>query len=363
MKRLGSDDLERILGLVHALGEVADADEFLDVCLRGVMDLVPCVVASMNEVVPSANRVAISTRPESFIVPFGATEALARLADEHPLISHIAMTGDGSAHRMSDFWTQEHFHRSDLYDQVYRPMGIEYQMAVGFPVPRPIVVGLAMNREERDFSDRDVLVINTVRPHLVQGWRTVRDRLRFESMVEVATDGLSGVGSGVVVLWDPPAALPQGVLETIYRYFGAPERRSLLPSRVKAWMQGERARLRHDALELLRPLSVQRDGRRAVLRYLPPRDHHPGGIWVSEHATPGDRDGLARLGLSPREAEIVSHIAMGLSNAEVARRLDLAPGTVKRHLENVYRKLGVRGRAQLNAFVLEALGANVYEPG
>ena len=55
-ERLESGDLAAILDLVHALGDVEDPDAFLDVSLRGVMELVPCTVATMNEVVPSADR-------------------------------------------------------------------------------------------------------------------------------------------------------------------------------------------------------------------------------------------------------------------------------------------------------------------
>ncbi len=91
-------------------------------------------------------------------------------------------------------------------------------MALGFPVPRPTVLGLAMNRDDRDFSDRDVAAMNTVRPHLVQGWRTVQDRVRLQSLVDAADDGLTTVDSGVLVLSDPPEKLTRGGLTTLYRY-------------------------------------------------------------------------------------------------------------------------------------------------
>jgi hypothetical protein len=84
MERLGAGDLARILGLVHTLGDVGDPDEFLDVSLDGMMELVPCTIATMNEVVPSADRVVTWTRPVSVEPPPGALETLARLADSHP---------------------------------------------------------------------------------------------------------------------------------------------------------------------------------------------------------------------------------------------------------------------------------------
>ncbi|NBE50004.1 response regulator [Streptomyces sp. YC537] len=50
--------------------------------------------------------------------------------------------------------------------------------------------------------------------------------------------------------------------------------------------------------------------------------------------------------LSPRELDILQHVASGLSNPEVAATLNLSRHTVKQHTSAVYRKLGVRNRAQ-----------------
>jgi DNA-binding CsgD family transcriptional regulator len=54
-------------------------------------------------------------------------------------------------------------------------------------------------------------------------------------------------------------------------------------------------------------------------------------------------DDLQRL--TAREAEILELVAAGLTNAAIAERLWVSPGTVKKHLENVYAKLGVANRA------------------
>ena len=50
--------------------------------------------------------------------------------------------------------------------------------------------------------------------------------------------------------------------------------------------------------------------------------------------------------LSPRETDILQLIAHGLSNKEIARRLDIGPETVKSHLKGVFTKLGVERRSQ-----------------
>jgi len=61
-----------------------------------------------------------------------------------------------------------------------------------------------------------------------------------------------------------------------------------------------------------------------------------------------DRDGRLDA-LSAREREVLHSVADGGTNAEVAAALHIRPGTVKRHLENIYAKLDVTGRAELAA--------------
>ncbi len=50
--------------------------------------------------------------------------------------------------------------------------------------------------------------------------------------------------------------------------------------------------------------------------------------------------------LTPREDEVLRLVACGMTNGEVATALFIAVGTVRKHLDNVYAKLGVRSRAQ-----------------
>lgn len=68
-------------------------------------------------------------------------------------------------------------------------------------------------------------------------------------------------------------------------------------------------------------------------------------------------------GLTPSEADVASFTIKGFTIAEIAALRGSAEGTVKTHLNAIYRKSGLQGRAQLvNLLVEELLGAPVVRP-
>ena len=60
--------------------------------------------------------------------------------------------------------------------------------------------------------------------------------------------------------------------------------------------------------------------------------------------TATDRDLAVEAGLTPRELNVLSLLAQGMSSQQIAHRLHCSPRTIHKHLERTYRKLGVRDR-------------------
>jgi DNA-binding NarL/FixJ family response regulator len=64
---------------------------------------------------------------------------------------------------------------------------------------------------------------------------------------------------------------------------------------------------------------------------------------------------LERLGISPREAEILLWMAQGKSNSDIATLCGISLGTVKKHANHIFEKIGVEGRTSATLRALETL--------
>lgn len=92
---------------------------------------------------------------------------------------------------------------------------------------------------------------------------------------------------------------------------------------------------------------------------------HGSGVWICENATRKlfaeiRKTAAARssgFGLTCRELTVLQFVAQGDSDKEVATRLGIGYYTVKEHLKNAFRKLGVSSRA---AAVMKLYGNNDY---
>ena len=107
------------------------------------------------------------------------------------------------------------------------------------------------------------------------------------------------------------------------------------------------------------------DGTRAMVEYRACADFDEGQHLIAVREIAG-RAGLAgqlwarraRMGLSPRELQVLQLVAEGRPAPEIATALFVSTGTVKTHLKNIYGKLGARDRASA---VAEALRRGLIE--
>lgn len=92
----------------------------------------------------------------------------------------------------------------------------------------------------------------------------------------------------------------------------------------------------------------------AGARVLPPRMTGTLFSQIAEAAVVRGRESaLASVHLTEREREVIELLAGGMSNKEIARRLDIAVYTVKSHVRNIMDKLALHTRLQIAAYAHE----------
>lgn len=317
MERLGPADLEQVLQFLGELASIESEEPFPRELLASLRRLVPCDCLTFCEL-DRVREVHLGSVdfPTSDWGPTPCTYW--EIRREHPVCHHHEVSGDFRALKLSDFMSRKEFHESRIYADWFRPCGTEYLMTVGLDSPLSHTKVFLFDRTGgRDFTERDRAVLDLLRPHLarrhVLSWaqHNARKALALLERDEVA-----------VVLLEPPdriAFATEHGHELLTRYFGA--NGTGLPDVIRAWL---RSTTTPDA-----PLEVRREGTLEIRLV--------GDVLLLE-----ERPRLPRL--TAREQEIVDQVAAGRTNAEIAATLCLARGTVRRHLENIFSKLGVHNR-------------------
>jgi len=167
MERLGQRDLEASLDYLRGLYAEGDPESLKRHVLRTVASLVPSELTTYNELDlrTSENVWEWAPTPSGFA---GLAESFARHMDENPCVAHYRRTGDGRATKISDFLTQRELRGLGYYSEYLRKVGLEYRISIVVPKPPRSAVALALGRSGRDFSERDRLVLDLLRPHLAQ---------------------------------------------------------------------------------------------------------------------------------------------------------------------------------------------------
>lgn len=353
---LSRSDVAAALDFVRAGGGLRSSEAFRRHVVEGLPQLIASSMTSYNDLSPDGMPVLVLDPPDAWTAE--RERAFLRLAPEHPLIAHYLRTGDPTPMKISDLVPRRRFQASELYRAVYGPMGVEFQMAVTLPSAPGTVVGIALNRDRRDFGERDRRVLELLRPHLAQQRRDAADREAGDAaagMLEMvladrrqAAVALSPGGGDRVVA----ASARAGAL--MRAYLPRPTRPAALPEPLALWL----SRARTPGPAPVGPFAADGPDGALVGRLLAAATPEGHDVLLFEERRRDDGRALAALaamGLSARQAEVLALAARGGTNAEIAARLGISPRTVQKHLEHVFDRLGVRTRAGAAARAVAAM--------
>jgi DNA-binding CsgD family transcriptional regulator len=264
----------------------------------------------------------------------------------HPILNYFRAHPLGDAVTISEFVSDAQFRSMGIYSDLYQSLRCERMLAIEVS-SEPLSISVVAFRDRADFSKRDREMLTLLRPHLANAYRNAETLDDNRARLALLQDGWDVAGLGAIELRaDNRVRSMTGTARTwLIAYFGAAEASGRLPEPVLAW-------LRRDPAPASVPLVVKRGDRRLTLRLVNHNAHRL--VLLREQRGLLSADDLAAVGLARREAEILSWVAIGKTDAEIADILAISPRTVSHTLERIYRKLGVATRTAAAARALEA---------
>jgi DNA-binding CsgD family transcriptional regulator len=343
MGPLYQDDCRAVLSAVETIYRAESMDQFPAAVFSAVRKILSCNTICFNEVTLPDSMTVWVTEPADAVPGLILRDAFMRNFTEHPVLAHYARTGDSTVYRISDFLSPHQFHGLNLYNEYYRKSSVEYQLAATLMIGPGRLVGIALDRHCKDFSEEERLRLDLLRPHLARVYHNLQTLEIMKHVIEV--------GGKKLVIVDRSGRLRlagDDAWRIITRFFGVSRFQERLPEMLDNWINHERSRLNDDSdvPSPSVPLSVNKNGRRLTVHFV------WGGkragqdmLLFEEEISAVNVESGSNAELTRREAEILAWLAQGRTNEEIGLALSISPLTVKKHLEHIYSKLGIHGRA------------------
>jgi DNA-binding CsgD family transcriptional regulator len=314
----------------------------------------------MNQLVPSdiptfhATKVRTHQISHTFLPNFpGFTPEIEKVIDrhfgEHPIIHHMPQTLNG-AYQTSDFVSQKELHCFEaLYQQFLRPLDLEEQMT--FFLPNAIsgswskitqtdatLVGFSLNRAQHNFTERDRLILNLLRPHLYQAYCNAQHYQQLQQDLTQLQQSLNHLGLVILNAEGQVQSIAPQATTWLESYFAKPIYSHQLPGHLWSWVKHQLTELTKtlDLPKACLPFRIQQASKELVIRLV---IEQPGEryLLLLEEQTPSPMNSLALLGLSQRETEVLACVMQGKDNKAIATHLSINASTVRKHLESISR--------------------------
>lgn len=336
--QLSPEDYDRILSVLPELYLLQDLSALPKTMIRIVSGLVPNLFCSYNEIHHDPQNVVVVCQPEIWrdrMAPY-MPEANKYL-HEHPLYRDLHLTTDTAPRSLSDFMPESDWKKTGFARAISEPIGMGDTLMFRLNTNNTEMIFMCVNRVEWGFTTRERQIVDLLRSHFSAARENATAFTNAQALAlfsrpdaALATAGVVTIDeSGQILHINRPAA------ELIRKYFEPGSWARTLPPAVQSWVS-------RDASAGLPVSSLEEANGEHRLSIRWSQLDNGSKILLLEERTA--RPDAALAGLSRREAEVLHWIAEGKTNLEIGRILSISVRTVEKHVEIVYRKLGVENR-------------------
>ena len=347
MAGLSRQDRVLVDDAIRKIYKLGDLDEFAVTAMRELPRLVKSDVTSFNEVNISARRlVSVLDDQSCEKIYLKRRLEIDRFMMQNPLIAHTARTNDGPI-KISDFLPDNLWRDTKIYHSVYNRMGVDYQMSISMNLGGNHIVAIALNRRDRDFTERDRRMLAAVQPHVIRAYKNAvrftetlnRLKGREQMLDKLGADWID-LDSEMRIIRSSNTAL-NGVT-SFFRLQNLDAQR--LPPEVETWVRqnGEHAL----AGERVEPFVKVQGRDRLTLRLIPNDRFGRNSVLVERYIDADSPEPLREMGVTKRQSEVLYWVAQGKTNAEIAIILKISLRTVENHMRSILECLGVENRTE-----------------
>lgn len=361
MAAITKDDYRAILAGVARLFECPRLSDFPELALTEILALVGAESGTFNYVAPAVPQVVAVAKPVLPDEPV-RTQRFAHYLPQHAVLYHFLSTGDPGTFKLSDFQTEREYHALPLYQEFYRELEYEDQLTFMLFPPGAEIVGIALARDRRSFTERDREMLNLMRPYVARAYRHVERIGLLKRELGESDQAPSGARITGIVLDanDRPVQFGAEAQAWLGRFFApSASGRTRLPDPIRTLLRRCRTWPGNGTLAAPagpRTLVQEGNGERLRITVMPRLRGSERTVVLSLETVPGKALRGAVTGLTKREIEVLLEVEKGKTNGEVSAALGISPLTVRVHLEHIFEKLKAPNRtAAVMAF--RGLGA------
>lgn len=260
--------------------------------------------------------------------------------------------------RSSDIFLQTERRKTDYYQKMLEPAGMNFSIEGNLYVEvNGYIVGIGIHRSREcgDFSHTEFEIMKLIRPHLSRVARKFCEEKREAVNIFDTTAAFAGSDEVGVWIWN-------WQIELIRENVGESEFILEHKDELKTLLKTLCLRLRHNiemntsssmnSRHMKSKVMISEKSYYVDISYRKYPDHDENVFVAILYDYTGIINNIMAdmketFNLSQREYEVFQCLISGMSNQEIQDKLFISLPTVKKHLSNIYQKLGVDGRRQL----------------
>lgn len=311
-------------------GNVATALSYADAAravMRTLIQLVECDTINMGTLDIETEE-GFHFALGGFLMPPERCALLPHFKGEHPMLKFARKHGRQPALRFADLITRRELEELGIYRECYR--GYTHSMlSFGIDSPPGLHISFVLSRSMGEFSEADRQHLNILQPLVSASLGGIVAQSALEETRQRRCPVGIVHGSGAFV-----HTLDGYAVDLLARYFPGGSRHRLAEPILRAMFASP-----GQVLTLVELKNTMR-----LCAYW---DQHKNDGWMLrlwEEAGTLPASKLSRFRLTGRQVEVLQWLAKGKTNVEISLILGISPRTVQKHLEHIYRQLGVETR-------------------